>query len=113
MLSKWDDFPIHQAPLPVCQTVGSDPGRYDRHWMALHDRALTTQVGFGLSVHPNRGLVDAAISVSAMVCSTRYSRPHPCHAIVTRSPAPFASKWSNRCGRCGCCSTTMMGYRLI
>lgn len=64
MLSKWDDFPIHQAPLPVCQTVGSDPGRYDRHWMALHDRALTTQVGFGLSVHPNRGLVDAAISVS-------------------------------------------------
>ncbi|UZF57924.1 hypothetical protein LH935_08055 [Gordonia polyisoprenivorans] len=32
--------------------------------MAMHDRDLTTHVGFGLSVHPNRGLVDASISVS-------------------------------------------------
>lgn len=64
MLSKWDDYPIHQAPLPVTTPVGSDPGRYNRHWMAMHDTALTTQVGFGLSVHPNRGIVDASFSVS-------------------------------------------------
>jgi hypothetical protein len=32
--------------------------------MALHDIDLTTQVGFGLSVHPNRGIVDASISFS-------------------------------------------------
>jgi hypothetical protein len=64
MLSKWDDYPIHQAALPVAQTVSSDLGRYDRHWMALHDVDLTTQIGFGMSVHPNRGIVDAAISFS-------------------------------------------------
>ncbi|WP_448256007.1 hypothetical protein [Microbacterium aurum] len=64
MLSKWDDYPIHQAALPVAQTVGSDLGRYERYWFAAHDAELRTQVGFGLSVHPNRGIVDAAISVS-------------------------------------------------
>jgi hypothetical protein len=32
--------------------------------MALHDLELTTQVGIGLSVHPTRGMVDAAISFS-------------------------------------------------
>jgi hypothetical protein len=32
--------------------------------MAMHDVGLTTQVGFGLSVHPNRGIVDASISVA-------------------------------------------------
>lgn len=64
MLSKWDDYPIHQAALPVAQPVGNDLGRYDRHWLAMHDRDLTTQVGFGLSVHPIRGIVDASISVS-------------------------------------------------
>jgi len=62
VLSKWDDYPIHQAALPIAQTVCNDPGRYDRHWMAMHDVDLTTQVGFGLSVHPNRGIVDASIS---------------------------------------------------
>lgn len=64
MLSRWDDYPIHQAALPVAQPVSDDVGRYDRHWLAMHDVDLTTQVGFGLSVHPNRGLVDAAFSVA-------------------------------------------------
>jgi len=64
MLSKWDDYPIHQAPLPATTTIGADAGRYNRHWMAMHDKDLTTQVGFGLSVHPNRGIVDASFSVS-------------------------------------------------
>jgi hypothetical protein len=36
---------------------------YDRYWMTLFDRDLTTQVGFALGVYPNRGIVDAAFSV--------------------------------------------------
>jgi len=80
MLSKWDDYPIHQAALPVAQTVSSDAGRYDRHWMSMHDVDLTTQVGFGLSVHPNRGIVDASISFArggrqdSVFASARLSR---------------------------------------
>jgi hypothetical protein len=62
MLSPWDDYPIHQTSYPVAHPVSNDAGRYDRHWLTLHDAALTKQVGVGLSVHPNRGLVDAAFS---------------------------------------------------
>lgn len=63
MLSKWDDYPVHQAPIPVAQTVGSDVGRYERYWFAGHDASLQTQIAFGLSVHPNRGIIDAAFSI--------------------------------------------------
>lgn len=80
MLSKWDDYPIHQAALPIAQTVCSDMGRHDRHWMSMHDVDLTAQVGFGLSVHPNRGIVDASISFrrgsrqNSVFASTRLTR---------------------------------------
>jgi len=80
VLSKWDDYPIHQAALPIAQTVCSDMGRHDRHWMSMHDVDLTAQVGFGLSVHPNRGIVDASISFrrgsrqNSVFASTRLTR---------------------------------------
>jgi hypothetical protein len=64
MLSAWDDYPLHQTSYPVAHPVSSDAGRYDRYWMTMLDRDLTTQLGFGLCVYPNRGLIDAAISVS-------------------------------------------------
>ncbi|GAB3003367.1 hypothetical protein LWP59_27405 [Amycolatopsis acidiphila] len=64
MLTKWDDYPIHQTAVPAAELLSSDLGRYERHWLVMHDKGLTTQLGFGLSVHPNRGIVDAAISVS-------------------------------------------------
>jgi hypothetical protein len=64
MLSPWDDYPIHQTSYPVALPVGSDAGRYDRHWLTMHDTALTTQLGVGMSVHPNRGIIDAALSIS-------------------------------------------------
>lgn len=74
MLTPWDDFPIHQTSYPIAHPVSSDSGRYDRHWLALHDTDMTTQVGIGLSVHPNRGLVDGSISV------VRDGRQHSVHA---------------------------------
>ena len=65
MLSPWDDYPVHQTSYPVAVPVGADPGRYDRYWFAAHDLALTTQLGVGLSVHPNRGIVDGSLSISS------------------------------------------------
>jgi hypothetical protein len=64
MLSAWDDYPIHQTSYPVAHPVSSDAGRYDRYWLTMFDTGLTTQFGFGLAVYPNRGLVDAALSIS-------------------------------------------------
>ncbi len=64
MLTVWDDYPIHQTSYPVGVPLDAGAGRYERYWLTMHDADLTTQVGFGLGVHPNRGVVDAALSVS-------------------------------------------------
>lgn len=64
MLSPWDDFPIHQTSYPIAYPIGADAGRYDRHWLAMHDTDLTTYVGVGMGVYPNRGIIDGALSVS-------------------------------------------------
>lgn len=64
MLTVWDDYPIHQTSLPVATTASNDLGRYDRHWLVMFDTETSTQVGIGLSVHPNRMIIDAAISIT-------------------------------------------------
>lgn len=64
MLSSWDDYPIHQTAHPVAHPATSDPGAYGRYWFMGFDRDLTTHVGFGLSVHPNRRIIDAALSIA-------------------------------------------------
>lgn len=64
MLSPWDDYPVHQTSYPIAYPIAADLGRYDRHWLCGHDTDLTTQVGVGLCVYPNRGIVDGALSVA-------------------------------------------------
>jgi hypothetical protein len=64
MLSRWDDFPIHQTPHPVAQPQTGEAMAYDRYWFTMHDRDLATQVGFAFGVYPNRGVVDGALSVA-------------------------------------------------
>lgn len=64
MLSAWDDYPVHQTSYPVAHPASADLGRYDRYWFTMFDSALTTQLGVGLCVYPNRGIIDAALSVS-------------------------------------------------
>ncbi len=59
-----DDFPIHQASLPIAQTVDGDPNRYDRyffHGYSVEHGAMFV-VAFGL--YPNREIVDAAVCFS-------------------------------------------------
>ena len=38
MLSGYDDYPIHQAPVPVSQTAGSDANFYDRYFFNGYER---------------------------------------------------------------------------
>lgn len=79
MLSPWDDFPIHQTSYPVAYPIGADAGRYDRHWLAMHDTDLSTQLGVGLCVYPNRGIIDGALSVS---------RDGAQHSVYASAPLP-------------------------
>ncbi|MBV2355428.1 hypothetical protein KUM39_13795 [Streptomyces sp. J2-1] len=64
MITPWDDYPVHQTPMPVAHPASGDPAHYERYWFGFFDREATTAVGFGLSLHPNLGVADAAFSVS-------------------------------------------------
>jgi hypothetical protein len=64
MITSWDDYPVHQTPMPVAHPESGDPAHYERYWFSAFDLAASTVVGFGLSLYPNLGVADAAFSVS-------------------------------------------------
>ena len=61
VLTPFDDYPIHQTPLPVAHPVGGDPNHYDRYFFNGYTGDLYFAVAMGL--YPNRGVIDAAFSV--------------------------------------------------
>lgn len=64
MIHAFDEYPMHQAALPIAQTVDGDPNRYDRYF--FHGYVPTAGVIFvvALGVYPNRQIVDGALCVS-------------------------------------------------
>ena len=61
MLTPFDDFPIHQTPLPLAQAGGGHPDHYDRFWFNGYTESFYFAVALG--IYPNRGVIDAAFSV--------------------------------------------------
>jgi hypothetical protein len=61
MLTPFDDYPIHQVPLPISQAGGGHPDFYDRFWFNGYTEAFYFALAMG--VYPNRGVIDAAFSV--------------------------------------------------
>ena len=61
MLTPFDDYPIHQTPLPIAHLVSGDPNHYDRFWF----NGYTEDFYFasGMAVYPNRGIIDGAFAV--------------------------------------------------
>ena len=61
MLTPFDDYPIHQTPLPIAHPATGDPNHYDRFWF----NGYTDDYYFaaGMAVYPNRGIIDAAFAV--------------------------------------------------
>jgi hypothetical protein len=61
VLTPYDDYPIHQTPLPVAHPASGDPNHYDRFWF----NGYTEDFYFaaGMAVYPNRGIIDAAFAV--------------------------------------------------
>jgi hypothetical protein len=58
-----DEFPIHQAPLPMNQVASSDRNFYDRSYFNAHDRTGDVFLVTGLGVYPNLGVIDAYATV--------------------------------------------------
>ena len=59
MVTGLDEYPIHQAPLPVTWAASSDRNFYDRSYFNAHDRTGDVFAIFGHGYYPNLGTKDA------------------------------------------------------
>ncbi|MDN4162434.1 hypothetical protein [Nocardioides abyssi] len=59
MVGPLDEYPLHQAPLPVTWPASSDRNFYDRCYFNAHDRTGDLFLITGLGYYPNLGTKDA------------------------------------------------------
>lgn len=64
MLSRFDDYPIHQTAEPIALTATSDRCTYDRYWYNAHDKEGGFYFGIGLCRYPNLGIMDCSLSLA-------------------------------------------------
>ncbi len=64
MLSKFDDYPIHQTAEPVFHTASSDRFFYDRYWYNGHDRDGGFYFGVAMCRYANLGILDCSLSLA-------------------------------------------------
>lgn len=64
MLSRFDDYPIHQTAEPIFHTASSDRFHYDRYWYNAHDRDGEFYFGVGLCRYANLGILDGSLSLA-------------------------------------------------
>ncbi len=62
MLTKGDDFPIHQTPDPIAFS-GTDRNFYDRYFFNGYTTDGEVFFGAALGVYPHLNIMDAAFSV--------------------------------------------------
>ena len=63
MLSRFDDYPLHQTPEPIAHPVSNDRNTYDRYWFNGFSADGSLYFGIALGVYPNRRIMDCAFSV--------------------------------------------------
>ena len=105
-ISPLDEYPIHQAPLPVAWANSSDRNFYDRSYFNAHDRTGEIFVITGLGYYPNLGTKDAFVLVprgedadGGPLSATRSTT-----TVSTSTSATTASRSSSRSRRSGSCS---------
>lgn len=64
MLTKADDYPVHQRPEPIA-TAGTDRNFYDRYFFNGYSPEGETFFAAALGVYPHLAVMDAAFSVNA------------------------------------------------
>jgi len=83
MLSRFDDYPIHQTPEPLAHRATSDPNAYDRYWFNGVDQAGRFYFGAALGLYPHQQVMDAHFSI------LRDGEQHALHAsrLAPREPS--------------------------
>jgi len=64
MITKFDDYPIHQTAEPIAHTATSDRFTYDRFWYNGHAKDGEFYFGVGLCRYPNLGIQDCSLSLA-------------------------------------------------
>jgi hypothetical protein len=63
VLTSFDDYPIHQAGVPIAHTATSDINHYDRFFFNGYTADGSIYFALAMGLYPNRHVVDAAFSV--------------------------------------------------
>jgi hypothetical protein len=63
MLTRLDDYPLHQTAEPIAQPATGDRNFYDRYFFNGYSQAGDLFFAAALGVYPNRRVMDAAFSV--------------------------------------------------
>lgn len=63
MLSRFDDYPLHQTPEPIAHPASNDRNTYDRFWFNGFSADGSLYFGIALGLYPNRRIMDCAFSV--------------------------------------------------
>ena len=63
VLTSFDDYLVHQTPLPVAHPATSDPNAYDRYFFNGYAPDGELFFAAALGLYPNRQVMDAAFSV--------------------------------------------------
>ena len=63
MLTSFDDYPIHQASVPVAHSASGDINQYDRYFFNGYSRDGSLYFAAAMGLYPNRHVADAAFCV--------------------------------------------------
>jgi len=64
VLTRFDDYPIHQVPQPVAEPLSGDRNVYDRYWFNAIQDDGEFYVGIGSAIYPNLGILDCGLSIA-------------------------------------------------
>jgi hypothetical protein len=63
VLTSFDDYPVHQASVPIAHTATGDLNHYDRYFFNGYSPDGSIYFGFAMGLYPNRHVADAAFSM--------------------------------------------------
>lgn len=63
MLTRFDDYPIHQTPDPINTPASSDPDVYERYWFNGYSIEGDMYLGVAAAYYPHLGIRDAGVSI--------------------------------------------------
>ena len=108
MLSKFDDYPIHQTSMPIAQPATGDRNAYDRYWFNGYQDDGEFYFGIGAALYPNLGVLDCGLSIvrDGEQHAFHASRRAPVRTHATCRSGRSASTSSSRCAECASSSTT-------